>query len=116
MAEFAWAGGFDPGTSITYNNHSKNVPARENGYAGGNYSAYRNSRLDQLLEQGEASLDQGFRRIAYGEAQQILADDVPVIPLFLWPITIAHTSDLVNVRGAMSAVGETWNVEQWDLR
>lgn len=116
LAEFAWSSAFDPGELLRYTNYSGNIPRPDRGYAGGNYAAYRNDRVDQLLDQGQASLEQGFRRMAYGEAQQILARELPLIPLFPRPITIAYANSMVNVRASLSASGETWNVEQWDIQ
>ena len=41
----------DPGADALYNMHSSNVPAKANGYRGGNYANYKNPRSDQLLDQ-----------------------------------------------------------------
>ncbi len=115
VAEFAWVGGYDPGADMTYSMHSKNIPAKENNYRGGNYGGFRHGYADTLLDQVQSNLDQGFRRIAFGEAQNIWQTDLPVLPLFLRPVTGAATSRLANYRPSMSSSGETWNVEQWDL-
>jgi len=49
------------------------------------------------------------------EAQAIWQSDLPVLPLLLRPITTATSTRLVNFRPTPSLVGETWNIEQWDL-
>ncbi len=115
VAEFAWVGGYDPGADSMFTNHSKNIPSKENGHRGGNYAGFRHNYNDLLLEQGASSLDTAFRRNAYGEAQNIWMSDLPIIPLFLRPVTGASSASLQNFRVAMSSTGETWNVEQWDL-
>jgi peptide/nickel transport system substrate-binding protein len=115
IVEFAWVNSYDPGVDAMFNMHSANVPTRANGYRGGNYSNYRNPRSDQLLDQLQRSLDPGFRRIALQEAQAIWQSDLPVLPLFLRPITTAASTRLVNFRPTAAQYGETWNIEQWDL-
>lgn len=115
VAEFAWVGGYDPGADSTYSMHSKNIPSKENNYRGGNYGGFRHNYNDVLLNQGTSSLDQEFRRIVYAQVQQIWMSELPVLPLFLRPVTGAATANLVNFRVSMTSSGETWNVEQWDL-
>jgi peptide/nickel transport system substrate-binding protein len=115
IAEFAWVSSYDPGSDALYNTHSSNIPAKSNGYRGGNYGDYKNPRSDQLLDQLQISLDPGFRRIALVEAQSIWQADLPVLPLLLRPITTATTPGLANFRPTPATVGETWNIEQWDL-
>jgi peptide/nickel transport system substrate-binding protein len=115
IVEFAWVDTYDPGADALYNMHSSNIPAKPNGYRGGNYSGYKNPRSDQLLDQLQRSLDPSFRRIALNELQAIWQSDLPVLPLLLRPITTAATTRLVNFRPTPAVAGETWNIEQWDL-
>jgi hypothetical protein len=53
--------------------------------------------------------------IALREAQGIWQSDLPVFPLLLRPITTATSTRLANFRPTPALVGETWNIEQWDL-
>lgn len=115
IVEFAWADSYDPGTDAAYNMDSASVPTRANGYVGGNYGDYKNTRNDQLLSQLQISLDPGFRRTALLEAQTIWQSDLPVFPLLLRPVTTAASTRLLNFRPTPAPAGETWNVEQWDL-
>jgi peptide/nickel transport system substrate-binding protein len=57
---------------------SKNVPPE-----GQNRGFYANPKIDQLLEQGRSTFDRAKRKPAYEEIQQILADDLPYISLYL---------------------------------
>ena len=115
MVQFAWVSSYDPGTDAAYTLASSGVPTRANGFQGGNYSDYKNPRNDQLLKQLQISLDPAFRRAALVEAQTIWQSDLPVVPLLLRPITTATSPRLLNFRPTPAAVGETWNIEQWDL-
>jgi ABC-type oligopeptide transport system substrate-binding subunit/class 3 adenylate cyclase len=45
-------------------------------------SGWRNEGYDSLVKQAQRSLDQGERIKLYGEADQILAEEVPILPIF----------------------------------
>jgi peptide/nickel transport system substrate-binding protein len=115
VVEFAWVSAYDPGLDALYSLHSASIPARTNGYRGGNYGNYKNPRSDVLLNQTQQSLDPNFRLIAFTEAQSIWQSDLPVLPLLLRPVTTATSSRIANFRPTPALRGETWNVEQWDL-
>jgi len=46
------------------------------------WSAYRNPKMDALLEEARATLDTGKRLAAYKQVHEIVATDVPVVPLY----------------------------------
>jgi peptide/nickel transport system substrate-binding protein len=115
VAEFAWVSAYDPGDDAVYSMQSSSVPSRTNGFQGGNYADYKNPRVDVLLNQVQKSLDPGFRRIAFKEAQTIWQSDLPVLPLLLRPVTTAASIRLQNFRPTPAPAGETWNIEQWSM-
>ncbi|MBB3948754.1 ABC transporter substrate-binding protein [Aureimonas jatrophae] len=49
------------------------------------YFGYRNPRFDETLAQAERTLDEEDRLALYGDAQRILADDLPALYLFVMP-------------------------------
>jgi len=60
------------------------------GSHGANRWRFRSAALDRALEQGRAETERGARRASYAEAQRILLDQLPVLPLWHDPvITIA---------------------------
>ena len=65
---------------------SSRIPGRGN--EGANRWRYANPELDALFESGRTHIERGARRAAYLEAQQVLARDLPVLPLWQ-PDTIA---------------------------
>jgi peptide/nickel transport system substrate-binding protein len=69
---------------------------------GGNRGRYANSRVDELLAIAAASTDQVARRKAYIEVQQILAEDLPGIPLWYPDNEVVHNRRLmgINPQGA----------------
>ena len=116
LAEYAWIVGLDPGLDAQYFFGSGSIPAPANNNRGGNYLGYRNADVDRLLAAGLATLDQKERAGIYQDLQRLVMDDLPVLPLFYVPNVSAASDRLVNFRPPVGSTGETWNVEQWDLR
>ncbi len=48
-----------------------------------NHISYKNPKVDELLEAGRRTFDQEKRKAIYGELQDILAEDQPVIFLYV---------------------------------
>ncbi|MBC9784834.1 ABC transporter substrate-binding protein [Heliobacterium chlorum] len=56
-----------------------------------NSSKYSNPKLDQMLEEGRTTMDPVKRAQIYAQAQQLINDDVPWVP-------ISHSVDMAAVR------------------
>jgi peptide/nickel transport system substrate-binding protein len=65
---------------------------------GANRGRYSNPRMDALLAEASASPDRAVRKKDYVEVQQILAEDLPGIPLWYPNNELVHTRRVVNVR------------------
>jgi peptide/nickel transport system substrate-binding protein len=65
---------------------------------GANRGHYSNPRVDALLKAASADSDEATRRQDYVEVQQILADDLPSIPLWYPDNVVVHSSRLSNIR------------------
>jgi peptide/nickel transport system substrate-binding protein len=65
---------------------------------GGNRGRYSNARLDALLGEASASSDRAVRKKDYVEVQQILAEELPGIPLWYPNNEVVHTRRVVDVR------------------
>jgi len=64
---------------------------------GANRGRYANPRLDALLAEATAETDQARRRALYLQVQQILADDLPSIPLWYPDNVVIHATRLTGV-------------------
>jgi peptide/nickel transport system substrate-binding protein len=71
------------------------LDSRANSWTG---SGYNNTQLNSLLDQASTSTDINTRTQLYKQVQNILADDVPVIPLIQGKLFIAYKS---NVKGVV---------------
>lgn len=70
----------DPDYYFTYF-HSSRVPDAKNP-DGLNRWKYRNARIDELTRRGRSEMDREVRKQLYSEVQKILADELPVVPLW----------------------------------
>ncbi len=64
---------------------------------GGNRGRYANARVDALLAEAAAATDEQVRRRAYVAMQQILAEDLPAIPLWYPNNEVVHRTRLAGV-------------------
>jgi peptide/nickel transport system substrate-binding protein len=62
--------------------HSAFIPTPANLDAGLNRMRYHNPELDALLDEGQREMDRDKRRRIYAKAQEILARDLPLLPLW----------------------------------
>ena len=65
---------------------------------GGNRGRYSNTRVDELLAAAAGETDQEARRREYVEVQQILATELPGIPLWYPNVEVVHSTRLTGVK------------------
>ncbi|SDF48356.1 peptide ABC transporter substrate-binding protein [Sporolituus thermophilus] len=112
-AMYAWVAGLDPDNQSLW--HSKKIPSRANGYEGQNYPGWRNPEVDVLTEQGASTLDLGSRRQIYFRLQELIVQEVPVVPLYFRANIDAVKSRVVNYRPNPTPAGNLWNAWEWAL-
>ena len=61
-----------------------------------NRTFYSNAKVDALIEESHATLDQSQRKLLFDQIQQIVAEDLPYINLWYYDNVIVHTK---RVRG-----------------
>ena len=90
LYSLAWVGILDP--DIYYQLfHSSSIPPN-----GDNRGRYRNNELDRLLEKGRRTADATERKAVYGRVQQLLAEELPYIPLWWWKNTVVSQSKVAG--------------------
>ncbi len=62
--------------------HSHFIPTAADPNAGHNRMRYRNPAMDVLLDAGEREMDREKRRQIYSQVQKILAQDLPILPMW----------------------------------
>jgi peptide/nickel transport system substrate-binding protein len=94
----------DPDLSLRF--HSRSIQT------GHNVFHYANPRVDALLDEALSVADQGQRRTLYFRLQQLLAQDLPQIPLLHPHTGYAFRADLKGIQP--SSMSPFWNAEAWD--
>lgn len=94
-------------------NYGKNEFGNVTQFRPGNKWGYDNPRPNQLIVQSNTELDDAKRRAMLEQADRILWDDLPVVPLYHEPPLLAVRDVFVNVEPNPSGIGPFWNVEQW---
>jgi peptide/nickel transport system substrate-binding protein len=92
-----WIGGNEDPDIFRYAFASSSFPPR-----GANRGAFSNAELDKLLQLAATESDQEKRRAAYARVQQILADDLPSLPLWFLDSMIVYNRRLSGVQASGS--------------
>jgi ABC-type transport system substrate-binding protein len=71
--------------------------------------------VDRLLRSSDREVDEEARVSQLGRIQEILADEVPLIPLYAQPNTVAHVAALQGVRENPTQAEVFWNSGEWSL-
>ena len=118
LAEYAWDIGSEPPCFLYI---SSEIPSAANNwgatrYGGVNVSGYSNPAYDALCTAAQQSgLDVTTYAAKQKEAQQILANDVPGIPLFFQIKVAVARTDLCGMSMDVSSRSEFWNLEEFDI-
>lgn len=78
-----------------------------------NYMGYCNEEVTDLLAANTQILDEDERWATYNEADELLADDIPLIPLFQTPQVLAYEDHIGGIRVNSTQWGPTWNASEW---
>ena len=116
LGEYADVGTQDSGVDVVTKFGSKFIPTNANNFAGQNFARWNNSTGDQLITAESTTLVPGARSAAMNALQLVLADDLPLLPLFFRPNVTAASNRLANYKPEYANNGNNWNVWEWDLR
>ncbi len=86
-------------------------------YANSNESSVRNAASDRyavVRDEMNSTVDEGELIVLIHEAEQILADELVIFPLYARLVTAAVWEDEIgNFKHNPSQAGHTWNMESW---
>lgn len=99
-----WSIGLDPDQYDIW--HSSKTREKEL-----NFVSYQNPEVDRLLEEGRSTFDIGERKKAYHRIQEILAEDLPYIFLYVPDALPIIHNRFKNIEP--SPIGIRYNVHQW---
>jgi len=105
---FAWQSGVDPDNYSLW--HSGQCPPD-----GQNYPHFRNARVDELLDLSRQTFAQAQRKQHFDEIQSIIAEEVPIIPLYYWANLDAVSDELQGFKPNPTDYTNLWNCNEWWL-
>jgi peptide/nickel transport system substrate-binding protein len=109
----AFGGGGDP--SLTGLLASDQIPTKENAFLGQNVYRWSDPEADSLMRRSDHEVVDAERVATLGEVQGIVAREVPLIPLYAQPNTVAYVSDLEGVEVNPTQAEVFWNSAEWSL-
>ena len=112
-AMYAIGGGLEP--SVTSLLASNQIPTEGNGFTGQNVYRWSSPDADRLMRLSDRTIDDATRSRALGQVQHLVADQVPLIPLYQQPNAVAYTEALSGVRENPSQAEVFWNSAEWSL-
>ncbi|AOO80220.1 peptide ABC transporter substrate-binding protein [Bosea vaviloviae] len=89
----------------------KSIPLKAG--TGSNVSQYENPKVDSLLAKGIAVTDIAQRAETYREAQALILDDLPMLPIFQSVQVEGTKAGLVGFANNVNALSNAWNAGSW---
>ena len=83
---------------------------------GNNYGKYSNPQVDSLIGQANAETDQTKAADLLNQADQLMANDAYVLPLYQKPTFLAASDKIANMRNNSTLDGPVYNMAEWGLR
>jgi peptide/nickel transport system substrate-binding protein len=93
MYGLRWIGGNEDPDIFEYAFHSSKFPPH-----GANRGYYENPRVDALIDQARAEVDQTARKKLYAQVQRILAEELPYIDLWYLDNVLVHNRRVRNLK------------------
>jgi peptide/nickel transport system substrate-binding protein len=109
----AFGGGGDP--SLTGLLASEEIPTEENAFLGQNVYRWSDPEADSLMRRSDREVIDAERVATLGRVQEIVASQVPLIPLYAQPNTVAYVADLNGVKVNPTQAEVFWNSAEWSL-
>jgi peptide/nickel transport system substrate-binding protein len=111
---FLWP--WSPSTDAPQNLITTQIPNERTAWKGRNYGGYTNPAYDAIYERFTTTLDFTQRQSVVADAMTLLADQVPVIPIYYYGNGVIVRKGLEGP-GMISPLqtSSTWNIETWDI-
>ena len=81
-----------------------------------NYMNYCNRRVSRLLNQTAVTLDEAQRTKLLNQAEAIMANEIPSIPMFVRPVFAISNKKMRGLTAPTTLEGSTWNANAWGVQ
>jgi peptide/nickel transport system substrate-binding protein len=103
-------------TSVSQSLTSAQIPNERNRWKGNNYGGYSSVVYDRLYDRFGTTLDAAEREGVVVESLQLLAQELPVIPIYFYGNAVIARKGLTGVGlAAPSQSASAWNIHTWEL-
>lgn len=109
MVSFSWVASPDPSSTELFAGDA--LPPK-----GQNYGLYENEEVTRLWRESDATVDPQARAELIRQAQEAMAQDVPILPLYQTPDIYAYTENLQGPEVNPTLAGPYWNMGEWTLQ
>jgi peptide/nickel transport system substrate-binding protein len=75
--------------------------------------SYCNRKASALLEKSDVQLNAKKRFALFNQADALMANDIPTIPLYQKPTYLVFKAGIKNMKDNATLQGPTWNAEAW---
>ncbi|EHA16408.1 peptide ABC transporter substrate-binding protein [Halomonas sp. HAL1] len=96
---------------VTVRFSSDAIPAQ--GGRGANTAQYTNPEVDELLKEAGEIFDQERRKEIYREVQQVIREDLPLLPMFQYATVRGHKEGIEGIEPNINTRIDTWNTAQY---
>lgn len=101
--------GVDPDPASRF--ASDAIPVK--GGSGGNYMQWENAEADALMKQGQETFDQEKRKALYWKLQEIVREELPILPIFQYAPIEGVKEGLIGYRPNINQRQNAWNMGSW---
>ena len=108
--EWAWSSSLDP--RLTEMFACDQIPSKSNNNEGKNNYRWCNQEVTKLLHASDVEPDITKRGDLIKQAQVLMGNDVPLLPMYQRPETVAYANRLQNIKDNPLG-GQFWNVAEW---
>ncbi len=105
LINFAWVGSPDPFGGNTIYTCDGDL----------NEQSYCNEEVTKLINKTNSIIDPAERAATYNEADALMAEDLPIFPLYQKPTFFAWQDTITGPQDNPTQGGPTWNAGEWAL-
>ncbi len=115
IGEWAWLGspGYAGAASLINLFTPDQIPTAANDYEGQNYYRYNNPQVGEINNKLKGTLDEEEGAKLIKQVQEIMAEDVPLLPLYQRIDPIAFSEKIRGPENNPTQEGPFWNIEDW---
>lgn len=110
MALWSWSSGIDPSQETMFS--CDQIPSEANDFGGQNNYRYCNETVSDLIAKSNVTTSQPERERLTHEIQTLMVEDMPLLPLFQRPETLAYTDRMQGMDNNPLG-GVVWNAADW---